>query len=362
MHPLIDPGCDSCSRAHVQGLAGFFGLPSVSPRGEEQEGTAVPAVAQISPREGLRLEGCSAFSFCKDGTLVAGITATGVVVKSTESGAVVLSLEAPNVQAADFSPRGTYLLTWQRPAAAAADREEGDGNLKVIDVSTGEVVASYFQKMFRKTQWPSIQWSSTEEICARMVTNEVQIMDGHAPLSVLERVRVEGLTVFSLGPNASDSSANIATFVPEKKGKPAAVRVFRYTSGSGCVQTAAKSFYQAQDVNLKWSYNDSVLLVHTHTDVDKTGTSYYGATALYLLHCDGSFDCTVPMSKVNPNGVIVCAALWSVLRHLPDLLIGVCVRVAARIGARGGLVPDGAQLHRHRRHDACAGHAVQRQS
>ena len=41
-----------------------------------------------------------------------------------------------------------------------------------------------------------------------------------------------------------------------------------------------------------WSCSGAGVLVQTHTDVDATGTSYYGGTGLYLLHGRGSFENT----------------------------------------------------------------------
>lgn len=42
------------------------------------------------------------------------------------------------------------------------------------------------------------------------------------------------------------------------------------------------------------------MLIHTHTDVDTSGVSYYGSTGLYLLHADGSCEVTVPLPKEGP--------------------------------------------------------------
>jgi uncharacterized protein with WD repeat len=36
--------------------------------------------------------------------------------------------------------------------------------------------------------------------------------------------------------------------------------------------------YRAQEAHLRWSPNGAAVLVHTHTDVDTSGVSYYGST------------------------------------------------------------------------------------
>ena len=101
------------------------------------------------------------------------------------------------------------------------------------------------------------------------------------------------------------------SYVPEAKGKPARVNIYPYPNASG-KPIAAKSFYKAQEVDIRWSPAGLAVLIFTHTDVDATGGSYYGSTGLFLLHSsvgsDGSaFDCAVPLPKEGPIG----DAQWS---------------------------------------------------
>lgn len=83
--------------------------------------------------------------------------------------------------------------------------------------------------------------------------------------------------------------------MPEKKGKPASVKVYQFPGLETVV--ASKSFYKAQDVTMKWSPNGSSLVIETRTDVDTTGKSYYGETGLFFLQSDGEYDCIVPLTK-----------------------------------------------------------------
>ena len=99
--------------------------------------------------------------------------------------------------------------------------------------------------------------------------------------------------------------------MPEAKGKPARVNIYPYPNASG-KPIAAKSFYKAQEVDIRWSPAGLAVLIFTHTDVDATGGSYYGSTGLFLLHAsvgsDGTaFDCAVPLPKEGPIG----DAQWS---------------------------------------------------
>lgn len=55
-----------------------------------------------------------------------------------------------------------------------------------------------------------------------------------------------------------------------------------------------KNFYKGDKVQLKWNLEGTSLIVLAHTEVDKSGKSYYGETTLYLLSANGGFD-----SRIN---------------------------------------------------------------
>lgn len=128
------------------------------------------------------------------------------------------SLPAENVFELGFSPKGTYIITWQRPSKD----ENGDAvkNLKVwlvIDekaLSEGvdkEPLARFVQKS--QTSW-NLQYTYDEAFCARVVTNEVQIYESHDLTTVWNKIRVEGVSDFAVSPGQSHT---IAVFIPERK-------------------------------------------------------------------------------------------------------------------------------------------------
>lgn len=135
---------------------------------------------------------------------------------------VVTSLPTDNVFELGFSPKGTYIITWQR----SSKDEAGDAvkNLKVWRVeedttdSEKETVGRFVQKS--QTGW-NLQYTYDERFCARVVTNEVQFYESHDLTKVWNKLRVEGVADFAVSPGENHS---IAVFVPERK-------VFRLT---GC--------------------------------------------------------------------------------------------------------------------------------
>jgi translation initiation factor 2A len=193
---------------------------------------------------------------------------------------------------------GTYIITWQRPAKD----EEGNAvkNLKVWRTITDEgeddqarsVVGEYVQK--NQTGW-NLQYTSDEAFCARSVTNEVQFYESHDLRTVWNKLRVEGVTDFAVSPGKSHS---VAVFVPERKGMPAAVKVFQVPQFAAPV--SQKTFFKGDKVQLKWNDLGTSLIVLAQTEVDKTNKSYYGETNMYILSANGSFDSRVTLDKEGP--------------------------------------------------------------
>ena len=206
-----------------------------------------------------------------------------------------------------FSPKGSYLNTWERPWKNEEDGQAGK-NLKIWSMSTGELVQEFVQKS--QNGW-SLQYSQDEKICCRNVTNEVHIYEsttiqnGTTPppqntfdiynIGVWKKLRVEGLTSFSLSPGTNPS---IAVFLPERKGSPASSQIFSLSNLDK--PTTQKQFYKADKISFLWSLNGRSLLAHTTIDVDKSNKSYYGESNLYLLHTTGSNGVRVDLDKEGP--------------------------------------------------------------
>jgi translation initiation factor 2A len=129
----------------------------------------------------------------------------------------VTTLPTPNVYELGFSPRGTYIITWQRPAKD----EDGNAtkNLKVwltIDPNAGaegerSAVGQFVQKS--QTGW-NLQYTYDEALCARAVTNEIQFYESNDLSTVWNKLRIEGVTDFAVSPGKNHS---VAVFVPERK-------------------------------------------------------------------------------------------------------------------------------------------------
>ncbi|KAF1844026.1 eukaryotic translation initiation factor-like protein subunit eIF2A [Cucurbitaria berberidis CBS 394.84] len=252
-----------------------------------------PLPGFVRPEGNLR---CCCYS--PDSKYFAWASPEQVSVIDASAGHVITTLPTPNVFELGFSPLGTYIITWQRPSKD----EEGNAvkNLKVWRTVSDEaedngerpVVGEYVQK--NQQGW-NLQYTSDEKFCARAVTNEVQFFQSDDLRNPWNKLRVEGVTDFAVSPGKNHS---VAVFVPERKGMPAAVKVFQVPQfGQPMSQ---KTFFKGDKVQLKWNELGTSLIVLAQTEVDKTNKSYYGETNMYILSANGTFDSRIQLDKEGP--------------------------------------------------------------
>ncbi|KAF2272421.1 translation initiation factor eIF-2A [Westerdykella ornata] len=236
--------------------------------------------------------------YSSDGRYFAWASPEQVSVIDASVGHIITTLPTPNVFELGFSPLGTYIITWQRPSKD----EDGNAtkNLKVWRTIAGEdetdenrsVVGQFVQK--NQTGW-NLQYTADEKFCARLVTNEVQFYQSGDLGTVWNKLRVEGVADFALSPGKNHS---VAVFMPEKKGMPAAVKVYQVPQFNSPV--SQKTFYKADKVQLKWNALGTSLIALAQTEVDKSNMSYYGETNLYILSANGTFDSRIDLDKQGP--------------------------------------------------------------
>ncbi|KAI9792019.1 MAG: hypothetical protein M1835_008132 [Candelina submexicana] len=222
---------------------------------------------------------------------------TRVTVVDASVGHIITTLPTPNVYELGFSPSGSFIITWERPS------KDQDGNatknLKVWRVDEEGIndtertpIGKFVQKS--QTGW-NFQYTYDETYCARVVTNEVQFYQSEDLGTVWNKLHIEGVADFAISPGENHS---IAVFVPERKGQPAAVKVYNVPQFDFAV--SQKTFFKGDKVQLKWNDLGTSLIVLAQTEVDKTGKSYYGETNLYILSANGGFDSRIQLDKEGP--------------------------------------------------------------
>ncbi|KAI2631365.1 translation initiation factor eIF-2A [Hypomontagnella submonticulosa] len=251
-----------------------------------------PLPGFVKPEGNLR---CCVYSPC--GRYLAWASSERVCIVDASVGHILTNIAVSNVFEVAFSPRGSFVSTWERPAKD----EAGDAtkNLKIwwtveeiADGAEKQPIGRFVQKS--QTGW-NLQYTSDEKFCARLVTNEVQFYTSDDLSTVWNKLRVEGVTDFAIAPGQSH---NVAVFIPERKGQPAAVKVYNVPQFTTPI--SQKTFFKGDKVQLKWNSLGTSLLVLAQTDVDKSNKSYYGETTLYLLSANGSLDARVTLDKDGP--------------------------------------------------------------
>jgi translation initiation factor 2A len=230
--------------------------------------------------------------------------AAGIRVLNSGTNELVRELSCPDVMSMDFSPLGSFLVTWSRPTAASGP----SGNLRVWDMRTGEVVIQFVQKVQKKNL---IQWTHDEHVCMRIVSNEIHILDGHAPASGIKcKLFIKNVALYSIA--GCGTYCDVVCFIPSQSGNPSHIALYRVENSDlaagakdsdistwwpeGCAADAVRpstvplvsrsSMFNASDATLQWNAPlNNVCLIQVTSDVDSSGSSYYGNTGAYLLAC-----------------------------------------------------------------------------
>ncbi|KAJ3089197.1 hypothetical protein HK102_006976 [Quaeritorhiza haematococci] len=254
--------------------------------------------AALGPPESTLIEKFSSseqvrtFRHSPKGTYVAWVLSESVKIYNTNSYELEVEIPLKNVIEIEWSPRETYISTWERFVKGDGESEPHK-NMRVWNVETAEQVIAFTQKS--QNNW-NVLWTEDEVYCSRLVSGELQVHDANNfSKGVWSRLKLEGISSVSVSPGKRPT---IATFVPERKGQPAMVRLYDLTNFNQPL--AQKTFFRADSAQFIWNSLGTNILVLTHTDVDKTGQSYYGETSLYYLAIAGNYDCRVDLDKPGP--------------------------------------------------------------
>lgn len=307
-----------------EGTQSFYGPPSIQFPNNPISLNIEPDNCELS---GLQLKSSPIIS--PNGIYVAYlINEQDITIYNTETGIIVSRIPCQDAESIEFSPLGTFLLTWSRPIRSQSNQENRE-NLKVWHVLSSSLVASYNQRTYRKGL---LQWVSDETTCMRLVTNEVHQLSVYISpensssisLKRVSKVHHANVNDFSIGPNINNPF--VALFTPEHSGRTARVSLYRYNptltytaeseSGSGSTNHVdsfvdvgvSRSLFSANECKMFWRpISGDTVLVQTSSDVDTSGNSYYGQSGLFIVSIDGNVSRPVPQSK---DGAVYCVQ-WS---------------------------------------------------
>lgn len=240
------------------------------------------------PREESKL--CRAIEYSNDGRFLAWTNNVSVQVCRTSDRQIIVSLPRPKAAYIKFSPKGTYLMTWEI-CVQSKENPQGLPNLYIYRTLTGEQVYSVIQK--RQTDWQPY-WSNDETLVAQMLNGEVHFMEvkpGGEGLGTVTK-RLGGGRNGSISMAPTGGKPLLAFYTPGTKAAPSICKI--YQSDATTVVTT-KSFFQADRVEMLWNKRGTGLLLLTSMEVDKSNNSYYGKQALHFMSTRGdSYSVTLP--------------------------------------------------------------------
>ncbi|KAJ2890630.1 hypothetical protein IWW38_004031, partial [Coemansia aciculifera] len=279
------------------------------------------------------LDETKALGYSSNGKYLAWASASEIRIVDAQTLETASVISRAGVLSVQFSPSGTFVVTWER--YNKSDDAEASHNLRVWDSATGEARGGFTEKTFSES---ALQWTDDERYCAKLFQGEVRFYVPSALQKAALVLKLDGITAFSVSPGLAPS---VAVFVPERGSKPALVRM--YAMGAFTRATANKTFFKAESVNFHWHKLGTNLLVMTHTEVDKTGRSYYGESSLYFLAAAGNFDCRVTLDREGP----IHDVAWNPVEKEFAVVYGFMPAKAALFNHRAEMVHDFGVAHRN---------------
>lgn len=229
--------------------------------------------------------------YSPDGKWIVAVKESEVILASSTYPQTYI-IPRKGVTRLSFSPKGTYLVTWESPVPTEPK------NLFIWKLpenttkSESTEILSVFG-MLRKSvdSWPLFTWTQDETLCARMTAEGVMICNGafgssgdSAAPATVSRIKASNVHRVAWSPNGT----YLSVFSLPKTGMPGSVSLFDPHSKDGR-PLSTRAFFRGDECRMMWNPDVSkdsteFLLALVNTDMDATGKSYYGESALYAIY------------------------------------------------------------------------------
>lgn len=200
----------------------------------------------------------------------------------TSDWTLVGELAQPRCAEMVFSPKSTFLITWQ-PFIINKDQPNGAPNLHVYKTDNWELYKTFTHK--KQINW-HLQWTDDETVCGHMINDDVIFYENNNFDCIVHRINFAKIRGFSVAPGVAPF--HVLCYTPSVAGQPGLSRLFQYPKFEAQQSVANKTFFQADKVEFHWNAKGTNALLVTSTEIDKTGASYYGKTTLHYMATDGN--------------------------------------------------------------------------
>lgn len=356
------PGLDLLLRTKENvSIQSFFAstTSSANPSSSSSSSPAVVSFKEVSSThvvksfEGIGIDGSSSYQLSSpDGSLVAITDKEGVDLYSLHSddrnstssnsgggtNSTLPSLPTLRcripihaVSALEFSPKSSYLVTWNRKKGEEPNLLVWDTRLwsSGSEIPLSRLCACFHFKVYTPDTWPPLQWSADETICARVANDEIQLFDGKfassqsvidglsgggagptplhkIPCTGVQRVFVSTPTAAAFRNGSSsaipgkgkgeDKTCTLVAFCPRTKSRPGCVSLWAYPK---LAEPACSKSLQADGCQVSFSPDSALALVEMSTS--SSAESYYGDSRLFLLSRDGKVNTSISPPKEGPT-------------------------------------------------------------
>ncbi|CAB0005182.1 unnamed protein product [Nesidiocoris tenuis] len=253
---------------------------------------------------------CRCMRWSPTGEHLAWANGSKLTIVKSEDWSVVASLEKPRVSALEFSPKGTYLATWEVYTTS------NTLNLNVYETATGKHLGAFEQR--KQLEWEPF-WSGDEAYFSTINKNDVIFYKSDNLKEITNKFANQRVQTYSLSP-AVTQPFHALCFIPGKQGQPSHAKLFEFPKFDHPVGT--KSFFQVDRVEMHWNKKGTAVLLLAFVDVDKS--SYYGKSTLFFLSTKGDTS-IVTLSKEGP----IHSVAWSPLSTEFTVVFGVMPAKAA---------------------------------
>eukprot|EP00440_Ansanella_granifera_P063038 gb/GFBE01068356.1/.p1 GENE.gb/GFBE01068356.1/~~gb/GFBE01068356.1/.p1 ORF type:complete len:655 (+),score=191.77 gb/GFBE01068356.1/:1-1965(+) len=236
-------------------------------------------------------------SWSEDGTLLASVCDEGVrIYDATDGYKPVRELEkvAPDVQgraggvrAMRFSPKNNFLVTYEKWDPLYPENVHVWG---LTGKRAGERIKSMTLKGYTSGALPVelMVWTFDESQCLELepgrgiIVHDGNLEDFEDDEDDDERVVPEANAAnFMVAPAAQKGGCYVACYTPQAS-MVARVSVYHLSKPSKLVMELNLP-NKVKDCGLLWNFDGTAMLVNASSDVDETGSSYFGSTYLYWL-------------------------------------------------------------------------------
>ncbi|TIB05735.1 hypothetical protein E3P96_00958 [Wallemia ichthyophaga] len=233
------------------------------------------------------------FKYSNCGQYLAYALSDSVIIANS-AGSTLSQLNIKQCQDLQFSCKSTYLQTWTR--SVRLDNQDFSENVEIWSLDG----TKQFSTTVKQIENWTLNFTSDDKYAVKQQSNEILVYDtANWSKGFTNKLKVDGMITYSLSPG---QNPHLATFIAEKKGAPASLRLYSLVGLSNSSKPVSqKTFFKADRVMMKWNDIGTTLLFQTQTDFDKTNKNYYGESNLYLLSTiGGGYDARITLDKPGP--------------------------------------------------------------